>query len=135
MKNTFNTLVDPKAFKMSDGRTYHVGKIPVFYAQRILLACGDALKDFNPASLPEPCIQELLSYVAVETPEGSPVVLDSEETVNLLVPTIKDLLSIELKVIEENFGFFFDGSLQEIFKPIVEKIEEANRKNTETSTR
>lgn len=112
------------------GKTCYVSKIPVFYAQRILMMSGDAIKQLDFSLLPEQAIRDLLSYAAIDNPDGEPKVLDDIEVINLLVPSPKDLLSLELKMIEYNFGFFFDGSLQEVFAPILGLL----KKSAETST-
>ena len=121
MAKEFDKLLEPEKFKYND-MEFYVAKIPVFYAQRLLLASGEALKELDVSKLPESVILELLSYTAVVNPQGNPVVLDNIDIINLLVKTPSALLAIEEKVIEVNFGFFFDGSLHEVFQPLVELI-------------
>lgn len=120
MAKKFEELIEPKKFTTGDIE-YHVGKIPAFYAQRILLKAGAALKDFDLAKLPEDVILEILSHVAIINSNGSPVILDDIDVINVLLGSNTDaLIEIELKAIEENFRFFFDGSLREAFKPLME---------------
>lgn len=131
-KKTFEDLKDPEQFKTGNIE-YAVGKIPAFYAQRIMLASGEALGSLDVSKIPEPALLELLSYCAVKNPSGDYVVLDDVDVLNLLVPSPKDLIAIELKAVEYNFGFFFDGSLREVFTPMVELIKKAAGQN-KTST-
>lgn len=129
MAKDYSSLIEPKKFKYKDS-SYHIGKIPVFYAQRLLLAAGDSLKELDLSLLPEAVILELLSYCAVDNENGVPVVLDNIDIINMMVTDPKMLMTIELKVVEENFGFFFDGSLREVFLPIIDMIS----KNAQAST-
>lgn len=118
----FEELIDPKKFNIDDVE-YYVGKIPAFYAQRILLRSGDALKEFDMTKLPEDVITDILSYTAIVNGHGEPVILDCPEMVNFLLGNnTKALIAIEMRAITENFGFFLDGDLREIFEPIVKRM-------------
>jgi hypothetical protein len=130
MAKVFEKLKDPKEEKIGN-LTCYVSKIPAFYAQRILLAGGEALTTLNMTKLPESVILELLSYTAVENANGGKVVLDSIELVNVMIENPKDLIALELKLVEYNFGFFFDGSLREVFDPLTELL---NSGSARTST-
>ena len=121
---TFEQLKEPKECKTGNVE-YAVSKIPAFFAQRIILAAGDALSNLDPTKIPESALLELLSYCAVKNPGGEYKVLDDVDVLNLLVPNPKDLIAIELQAVEYNFGFFFDGSLREVFAPMVELIKKA----------
>jgi hypothetical protein len=121
MAKVFEKLKDPKEEKIGN-LTCYVSKIPAFYAQRILLAGGSALSTLDMTKLPESVILELLSYTAVENENGGKVVLDGIEMVNVMIENPKDLIALELKLVEYNFGFFFDGSLREVFDPLAELI-------------
>ena len=127
---SFDELKEPKKIKIGN-LSCAIGKIPAFYAQRIILAAGSALSDMDMSKLPESVILELLSYCAVQNPSGEFVVLDDVEVVNLLVDSPKDLIELELNAVQHNFGFFLDGSLREVFEPLIEQV----RKSAETSTR
>lgn len=127
---SFDELKDPKEYKIGN-LTCAVSKIPAFYAQRIILAAGEAINDLNMAKIPEPVLLDLLSYCAVKNPSGEWIVLDDLGCINLLITNPKDLIALELKAVEYNFGFFFDGSLREVFAPLVELI----KQSAETSTR
>jgi hypothetical protein len=126
MNKRYEELIEPKKFK-AGSIEYHVGKIPAFYAQRILLKSGSALKDFDLNKIPEDVILEILSHVAIINDNGEPVVLDNIDIINILLGSkTKELIEIELKAVEVNFGFFFDGSLRGIFDPLMKMVLEAS---------
>jgi hypothetical protein len=127
MEKSFDTLINPKKFK-TDNVEYYVGKIPAFFAQRILLSCGGEL---DITTIPEQVILDLLSYAAVVNKHGVPVVLDGIEIINMMVEDPKVLLAIEVSIIEENFRFFYDGSLKEIFKPLIEMVQGSREEKAE----
>lgn len=129
MAKVFEKLKDPKEEKIGN-LTCYVSKIPAFYAQRILLAGGAALSTLDMTKLPESVILELLSYTAVENANGGKVVLDGIEMVNVMIENPKDLIALELKLVEYNFGFFFDGSLREVFDPLAELISGSAKTST-----
>jgi hypothetical protein len=53
--------------------------------------------------------------------------------VNLLLGhNTKALIAIEMRAITENFGFFLDGDLREIFEPIVRRM--MGEQNSSSST-
>jgi hypothetical protein len=128
----FDKLKDPKQITIGE-LTCHVSKIPAFYAQRILLAGGEALATMNVAKLPEEVILALLEYTAVDNDNGGHIVLDSPEMVNEMIANPKDLIALELQVIEYNFSFFFDGSLREVFAPLVELLKQSADKTSTPS--
>lgn len=125
MEKTFEELIEPKKFKF-DNTEYWVGKIPAYQAQMLLLKSGDAIKAFDLTKIDEETIRELLKYSAIVNSSGDAVVLDSPEMVNAMIGSnTKLLISIELQIIMENYGFFLDGGLHQIFSPIMEKMEKA----------
>ena len=121
-----------KIGKPGHEKVFYVSTIPAFYAQRILLAAGPALADLDLSKLPEWVLLEILSYCAFQNENGVPVMLDGIDMVNMCVPDPRDLIALELKAVEENFGFFFDGSLRELFQPLLEKILEKQAEDEET---
>lgn len=126
MAKNYESMIEPKKFTAKDGTVYHVGHIPCFYAQRMLMESGDALTSFNISKIPQSVLLELLSNVAVECENGNRIVLENETVIETILGTkVKTLIEIELKVIEENFGFFLDGSLREVFQPLMDRITKA----------
>lgn len=118
----FEELKEPKKFTIGNVE-YYIAKIPAYYAQRLLIRSGEALKSFDVSKIPDDVLKELLSYTAVVNSKGDPIVLEDIETVNLLLGgDTKSLIAIEMQAIQENFGFFLDGGLREIFDPIVKRM-------------
>lgn len=118
----FEELREPKKFTIGNVE-YYIAKIPAYYAQRLLIKSGEALKSFDVSKIPDDVLKELLSYTAVVNSKGDPIVLEDIETVNLLLGgDTKSLIAIEMQAIQENFGFFLDGGLREIFDPIVKRM-------------
>lgn len=132
MAKVFEKLKDPKEVKIGN-LTCYVSKIPAFYAQRILLASGSALTTLDMTKLPESVILELLSYTAVENANGGKVVLDGIEMIDVMVQNPRDLIELELKAVEYNFSFFFDGSLREVFDPLVELLNGSAKTSTHSA--
>ena len=128
-KKTFEQLLNPKEIKIGK-KTYYTSTIPAFFAQRIMLAAGPALGDLDVSKLPESVILDILSYCAVVNENGVGIVLDDIDIINMSFDKPTHLIELEMKEIEENFGFFFDGSLREVFRPLMELI----KKSSETST-
>lgn len=128
MEKKFEELKNPKQVKIN-GSTYYTSTIPAFFAQRILLKAGDALSSLDVSKLPETVITDLLSYTAYENEYGNKIVLDCVDIINECVANPIDLIELELKEIEENYGFFFDGSLQSVFAPLMELIKAGVEKN------
>lgn len=129
MANVFEKLKDTK--KVSIGNiTCYISKIPAFYAQRILMKGGEALASMNLSILPEEVITQILSYTAIENANGAKIVLDDIFVVNEMIENPKDLIALELKMVEYNFGFFFDGSLREVFAPLAKLVQGATGTST-----
>lgn len=129
MSKSFDNLKNPNKINIG-GRAFYVSTIPAFYAQRIMLKAGHALADLDPTKIPEDVILELLSYAAFVNENGVKIVLDSIDIINECVSNPKDLIELELAEIKENFGFFFDGSLREVFRPMLEMITQGSETST-----
>ena len=132
MAKIFDKLKDPKKVSIG-GLTCYVSKIPAFYAQRIMLAAGESLASLDVSKVPESVILELLSYTAVENSNGNPIVLDEVEVINEMIEDPKDLIELELRVLEYNFGFFFDGSLRKVFDPLIDLLKQSAGEKTLTN--
>jgi hypothetical protein len=129
MSKSYEQLKNPREFKVGKHR-FFVSTIPAFYAQRILLKAGESMANLDLSKLPEDTVLEILSYTACENENGVKVVLDDIDIINQLVSDPKSLIALEIEEVKENFGFFFDGSLREVFQPLVELI---TQRGSETS--
>lgn len=132
MAKIFDKFKDPKSVTIGS-LTAYVSKIPAFYAQRILLALGESLINLDASKIPEPVLLDLLSYTAIEREDGSKMVLEDIGIINELIQDPKDLIELELKVLEYNFGFFFDGSLRKVFDPLIDLLKQSAGEKTLTN--
>ena len=132
MAKIFDKFKDPKSVTIGS-LTAYVSKIPAFYAQRILLALGESLVDLDVSKIPEPVLLDLLSYTAIETEKGAKIVLEDVAIINELIQDPKDLIELELRVLEYNFSFFFDGSLRKVFEPLLALLKQSAGEKTSTN--
>lgn len=96
------------------GKTYKTSRIPALKAHgiysRIIRSVGD-LGRLGMTMLPEDITRELFGYCAAKNDAGGWTVLDTEDAINSFLPNLIDLIALQLKMVEENFGFFDDGRL------------------------
>lgn len=125
-------FIDPEAVEI-DGQKFWISKIPAFTAQEIFMSAVQAFQNKDASSLPKGTMLKLCSYVAVpgadENDFHTGIPLDTEASINVNVNNVFTLLQVEVKMIEKNFGFLFDGRLQKALESIP-----GLTKLTETST-
>ena len=108
-------FIEPKEMEI-DGSKYVISKIPAIQAQQVYRSIMQESKedgDIAMTYLTEPTAVELLSYSAVVDGEEW-TVLDSTNQINIACPRIEKLIKLEAAMIRYNFGFLFDGTLQEV---------------------
>ena len=108
-------FIEPKEIEI-DGRKYVISKIPAIQAQQIYRAVMQEAKDDGDIAmtyLTEPTAVALLSYSALVDGEVW-TALDDTTQVNFGCPRIQKLIKLEAAMIRYNFGFLFDGTLQEV---------------------
>lgn len=108
-------FIEPKEMEI-DGRKYVISKIPAIQAQQIYRAVMQESKDDGDIAmtyLTEPTAVALLSYSALVDGEVW-TALDETNQVNFACPRIENLIKLEAAMIRYNFGFLFDGTLQEV---------------------
>lgn len=120
--------MDPKKFKdpkemTIDGSRFIISKIPAVQGQQIYRALMKECKDDGDIAmtyLSEETTVALLEFAAVvkgEEGDEEGIVwesLDSVGKINSECPNTKLLIYLEAAMIRYNFGFLFDGSLQEV---------------------
>ena len=112
-------FIEPKEIEI-DGTRYVISRIPAVQAQQIYGAIMRETKadgDVAMTYLSEETSLALLSYSAYVTgSEGddawSP--LEDANQINFACPKIDFLIKLEAAMIRYNFGFLFDGTLQEV---------------------
>lgn len=106
-------FLDPKEVTVG-GKVYKISRIPALKAHgiysRIIRSVGD-LGKLGMTMLPEDITRELFGYCAAKNEAGGWTVLDTEDSINSFLPKLIDLIDLQLKMVEENFGFFNDGRL------------------------
>ena len=108
-------FIEPKEIEI-DGRKYVISKIPAVQAQQIYRFIMKESKedgDIAMTYLTEPTLIALLSYSALVDGEVW-TALDNSNQVDFACNKIENLIKLEAAMIRYNFGFLFDGTLQEV---------------------
>ena len=112
-------FIEPKEVEI-DGAKFVISRIPAVQAQQIY---GSIMResredgDVAMTYLSEETMLGLLSYSAYVTgSEGDDAwtPLDDANQINFACPKIEVLIKLEAAMIRYNFGFLFDGTLQEV---------------------
>ena len=110
-------FIEPKEIDI-DGGKYVISRIPAVQAQGIYRSIMKESKDDGDIAmtyLTAETAVELLSYAASVVGEEW-TALDSEGQINFACPKIERLIKLEAAMIRYNFGFLFDGTLQEVLE-------------------
>lgn len=112
-------FIEPKEIEI-DGANFVISKIPAIQAQQIYGSVMNESKDDGDIAMtylsPETALA-LLSYAAAVTSDGGAdgwTALDGENQINFSCKEISTLIKLEAAMIRYNFGFLFDGTLQEV---------------------
>lgn len=111
----YENFISPKTVKIGD-REFTVSKIPAIQAQEVytrIMKETDGFGNLGFTMLSKETILMLTSYTAVENDVGEKVVLDIAVSLNSFCPNLQDLHDLIFAMLKENFGFLFDGHLQE----------------------
>jgi hypothetical protein len=99
-----------------DEQKFIISKIPAIQAQQVYRAIMQEAKndgDIAMTYLSVPTVLSLLTYAAtVDGEEWIP--LENENRINVAFPKLATLIKLEAAMIRYNFGFLFDGTLQEV---------------------
>ena len=109
---------------------FFISQIPATVSQDILLGAMGAITSKDVSKLPKDTRSKLMSHVAIkmgDLPVEEAVLLDNDNAIDSYCDTFT-LIQLEFKMIEKNYGFLFDGSLQEMLGTL-----NLNMKDTETS--
>lgn len=110
-----DSFISPKNVEIG-GKKFIVSKIPAIQAQRIygkIIGVVQEMGDIGITALPQDIVSELLKYTAIRLDDGD-IPLDTVDKVNTHCTNLIDLIELQTVMVKENFGFFFDGSLQKL---------------------
>ena len=131
MTKAVNKLNEPEEVKVEGSEeTFFISKIPATVSQDILLGAMSAITDKDISKLPKDTRNKLMAYVSVKMGDAGveeSIVLDSDNAINAHC-NIFTLIQLELKMIEKNYDFLFDGSLPKVLGTL-----KLSTKDTETS--
>lgn len=131
MNKAGNRLKEPEEVKVKGcDSTFFISQIPATVSQDILLGAMGAITSKDVSKLPKDTRSKLMSHVAIkmgDLPVEEAVLLDNDNAIDSYCDTFT-LIQLEFKMIEKNYGFLFDGSLQEMLGTL-----NLNMKDTETS--
>lgn len=102
--------------------TYVLSSIPAFHAQKILMSAVGAFANGSLASIPPETILEILSYAAVINQNGGEVQLENEELVDMMIGDTMELIELETRMVEKNFGFLGDGRLRDVLSRLLKAM-------------
>ena len=108
-------FLEPKELEI-DGSKFVISRIPAIPAQQVYRAIMKESKDDGDIAmtyLTEETTLMLLSYSALVDGE-SWIALDNINQINSAIPRLDKLIKLEAAMIRYNFGFLFDGTLQEV---------------------
>lgn len=108
-------FLEPKELEI-DGSKFVISRIPAIPAQQVYRAIMKESKDDGDISmtyLTEETALMLLSYSARVDGETW-TALDSTSQINVSCRSLEKLIKLEAAMIRYNFGFLFDGTLQEV---------------------
>ena len=110
-------FIEPKEVEI-DGSKYIISKIPAIQAQQVYRNIMHESKDDGDIAmtyLTEDTVVELLSYAAAVDGEDW-TGLDNNNAINFWCKKVEQLIKLEAAMIRYNFGFLFDGTLQEVLE-------------------
>ena len=126
-----NKLVDPELVTVDGSENrFFISKIPAYASQEILLGALSAIQSKDVSQLPQGTVDKLMSYVSCQMGDSDcdeSILLNTKNTIDAYCDDVYVLVQLELKMIERNYGFLFDGRLQKALEAL--KL----LKNTETS--
>ena len=108
-------FIEPKEIEI-DGVKFVISKIPAVQAQQVYRSIMHECKDDGDIAmtyLSDKTGIELLSYSAIVVGEEWEA-LDNESLINIHCPNVASLIKLEAAMIRYNFGFLFDGTLQDV---------------------
>lgn len=129
--NKGNKLNEPEEVSFEGAKNrYYISKIPAYESQSILLSALSAFQNQDVSQLPQGTVNKLMSYVSCKMGDAGveeSILLDTQAMIDAYCDDVFVLLQLELKMVEKNYGFLFDGRLQKALETV------KFTKSTETS--
>lgn len=117
-----------------NGTNYFVKKMPALAAERLLLKSIGAITQGGLSAFPPEALTELLTYAGGYNANGGEVPFADEETVDMLGVPLEDIIEIQAKVIEVNFGFFAGGGINRLVERLTSIFVKAKPEPTKEAT-
>lgn len=114
----------PVTIQTMDGesKTYILSRLPAIPAREIVAQyLPNALPKIGEYTTNEAMMLKLISFVAVETADGSQLRLSTKELINNHVPDWETLARLELEMMSYNTSFFANGKISGFFESIAQK--------------
>lgn len=119
-----------------NGTKYFVKKMPALAAERLLLKSIGAITQGGLSAFPPEALTELMTYAGGYKDNDGKVELPfaDEETIDMLGIPLEDVIEIQAKVIELNFGFFANGGINRLVERLTSIFTKANPGPQESDT-
>ena len=103
-------MIEPKEIEI-EGKKYIISKMPATVAREVLFKYPTSnLPKIGDYNVSQEIMLKLLSYTAVELPDGSQLELKTQTLVDNHVPSAKALILLEKEMFVYNYDFFQDGT-------------------------
>lgn len=114
-------LLSPKRLEITrqDGKTvaFHFGKFPAIAGREIIAKYPTSnMPKIGDYAVSEETMQKVLGYVAVETASGAVLRLTTPALINEHAGDWQTLMTLELRALEYNSGFFGNGGLSSFLR-------------------
>ena len=118
------TLKDKEEITVN-GRKYFIGRMPALKAERLLIKSIGAITAGGFSALPDEALTELLAYSGAYNAQGGEVLFDKEEIVEMFDIPLEDIIEIQARLVEKNFGFFANGGLNRVMERLTNTFTKA----------
>ncbi len=132
MTKVGNKFCDPELVTIDGAESkFFISKIPAYSSQEIMFGALSAIQNQDVSQLPKGTVDKLMSFVSCQIGDGGvedSIALDNQNAINTYCEDVYVMLQLELKMVQKNYGFLFDGRLQKVLEAM-----NLSTKSTETS--
>ena len=108
-----------------NGRKYFIGRMPALKAERLLIKSIGAISAGGFSALPEEALTELLAFAGGYNSQGGEVRFENEDIIEMLDIPLEDLIEIQARLVEKNFGFFANGGINRVLERLTSTFTKA----------